>query len=167
MTGGSVFPFLTPAEIYRQLTEGAGAAKLREEQAHALAERSQEQDRAALVRSLANLVQTGWQGEAGAGAHGAAMSLAERMSENAEKLDRSQDLLSRQIDSFDTAFHSVRPLGDPPELSLAEKFPFDVDHDRAVKEYQDAAQNNIVVFRAYDDASHHNETNIPQVFNPL
>lgn len=156
--------FLTPAQIYRQLTEGAGAATLREEQAQTLEERSREQDRAALVRSLANLVQTGWQGEAGAGAHGAAMSLAERMSENAEKLDRSQDLLSRQIDSFHTAFHSVRPVGNPPEPSLAEKFPFDVDHDRAVREYQDAAQNNIVVFRAYDDASRHNETDMPRSF---
>lgn len=165
--GDSFFPFLTPAEIYRQLTEGDGPQSLFHEQQVTSDERTAEEERASLVRSLARAIESGWQGQAGSGAYGAAMPLAERMLENADKLDRSQDLLSRQIDSFTTAFHSVRPVGEPPELSLDEKFPFDVDHDKAVREYQDAAQNNLAVFRAYDGASHYNETNIPQEYNTV
>ncbi|MFL6119886.1 hypothetical protein [Actinophytocola sp.] len=163
--GGWVSPFLTPAEIYRQLTEGKGPGALQEEQTQTVEERAEEEDRAAQVRSLANEIQAGWQGDASSGAYGAAMPLAERMLENAAKLDRSQDLLARQVDSFNTAVRSVRPVSDPPEMSVDEPFPFDVDHDKAVAEYQDAAQNNIEVFRVYDGASHYNETNLPQEYH--
>jgi hypothetical protein len=92
------------------------------------------------------------------------MPLAERMQENSAKLDRSQDLLSRQIESFNTARDSVRPVGDVPAPSIDEKFPFDVDHDKAVQEYQDSAQHNLAVYRVYDDASYHNETNLPREY---
>jgi hypothetical protein len=159
------FSFLTPAEIYHQLTEGPGSTSMVWEQQKTAQERSEENERAAMIRSLANTITSGWQGTASAGAYGAAMPLAERAFENAAKLDNAQDLLSRQIDSFHTAKNSVVPVGDPPEMSIDEKFPFDVDHEKAVKEYQDSVQNNIAAFRAYDGASHYNETNLPQEYS--
>ena len=163
--GDGLFPILTPAEIYRQLTEGPGTTSLSWEQQATARERSEENDRAELIRSLTNTINAGWQGEASAGAYGAAMPLAERAFENAAKLDRSQELLSRQIESFHTARNSVVPVGDPPEMSIDEKFPFDVDYEKAVREHQASVQNNIVAFRVYDDASHYNETHLPQEYS--
>jgi hypothetical protein len=157
-------PFLTPAEIYRQLTEGPGTESLACEQRETDRERLAENDRAELISSLANTTKAGWQGEASAAAYGAAMPLADRAFESSAKLDRSQDLLARQIDSFHTAKNSVVPVGDPPELSVDEKFPFDVDYEKAVREYQGSLRNNIVAFRAYDDASLYNETHLPREY---
>jgi hypothetical protein len=157
-------PFLTPAEIYRQLTEGPGTESLAYEQRETDRERLEENDRAELARSLADTIRSGWQGAAAAAAYGAAMPLVEWAFENSAKLDRSQDLLARQIDSFHTARNSVVPVGDPPELLIDEKFPFEVDYEKAVRDYQDSVRNNIVAFRAYDDASHYNETHLPQKY---
>jgi hypothetical protein len=157
--------FMSPQEIYRQLTDGPGTHALRREQGETYDERTNEDERAELIRSLANTIRTGWQGDASEGAYGAATPLAERALENADKLDHSQDLLSRQIDSFNTAANSVRPVSDVPDNPIDEKFPFDVDYDKAVKNYQDSAQHNIAVFREYDGASHYNETNIPQEYS--
>jgi hypothetical protein len=157
--------FISPQEIYRQLTDGPGTHTLRHEQRETYDERTKEDERADLIRSLANALRAGWQGNASEGAYGAAMPLAERAMENADKLNHSQDLLSRQIDSFNTAANSVRPVSDAPDGSIDERFPFDVDYDKAVKDYQDSAQHNIAVFREYDGASHYNETNIPQEYS--
>ncbi|HEX6356734.1 hypothetical protein [Actinophytocola sp.] len=165
MTDQVVPFFMTPAEIYRQLTEGPGAALLRTEQIDAGDEWSAEQERADLIRSLADTIKAGWQGEASAGAYGAAMPLAELAIENAVKIGFCQELLARQIESFDTAVNSVRPVSGPPENSMDEPFPFDVDYEKSVTDYQDGAQHNIAVFRVYDDASSFNETNTPQDFN--
>jgi hypothetical protein len=156
---------LTPAEIYRQLTEGPGTPKLEYEQRLTNEERISEGERAEMIRSLANVIRTGWQGDAAESAYGASMPLAERALENTYKLDHAQDLLSRQIGSFTRARNSVQPVSDPPEMSVDEAFPFDVDHDKAVQDYQDSAQNNIAVYREYDGASHYNETHLPQEYH--
>jgi hypothetical protein len=157
--------FMTPAEIYRQLTQGPGTRRLIVEQQETHTESTAEGERAELIRSLANTIRAGWQGDASGGAYGAAMPLAEKALENADKLNHSQDLLSRQIDSFNTAANSVHPVSDTPDNLIDEKFPFDVDYDKAVKDYQNSAQHNIAVFREYDGASHYNETNIPQEYS--
>jgi hypothetical protein len=157
--------FLTPAQIYEKLTSGPGSAPLADEQRSTLEEQGHESDRAELIRSLASTVKSGWQGAASEGAYGAAMPLAERALENSVKLMKSQDLLSRQMGSFERARNSVVPVSDPPEMSVDEAFPFDVDHDKAVREHQDAAQNNIAVYREYDGASYYNETNLPQEYS--
>ncbi len=164
-TEDTAFWSLTPSEIYQKLTGGPGARGLAKAQGETERERAKEEARAALIRSLALTIRSGWQGEASAGAYGSAMPLAERMLENSAKLDHSQDLLGRQIESFNAAVNSVRPVSDPPENSMFEPFPFEVDHDKAVRDYQSDAQHNLAIYRAYDDASHYNETNMPQEFH--
>jgi hypothetical protein len=158
---------MTPAEIYRQLTEGVGAKSMMNDQHDTLAEHAAETERAELVRSLAETIRSGWQGEASSGAYGAAMPLAESMLNNCAKLNDSQDLLLRQVGSFYTAFNSVRPVSEPPESSIDEKFPFDEDYEKSVTEYQDSAHHNIAVYREYDGASYYNETHFPQEYNSI
>jgi hypothetical protein len=156
---------MSPKEIYEQLTGGKGTGALDQEQAQTRHERDYEDERAIMIQLLANTIKAGWQGEASEGAYGAATPLAERAYENTTKLNHAQDLLSRQSESFTTARNSVRPVSDPPQMSVDEPFPFDVDHDKAVQDYQNDAQNNIAVYRAYDSASHYNETNLPQEYH--
>ena len=163
--GDGFFATLTPAEIYHQLTQGPGAAPLSEAQQDLHWEASEEEDRANLIVSIGELIATGWQGEASAAAQGAALPLRDHVLANADKLDRAQDLLSRQTGSFDTAYNSVLPVPDVPRQSLEEPVPFDGDHAKEVVLYQAVAQHNMDVFRQYDGASEYNETNMPQEFH--
>lgn len=156
--------FMSPAEIYEKITGGDGLGSIQREQTNATRELEREQDRADQVMSLAKAIREGWQGEAASAAYGVAMPLAEQMIGNAIKLKYAGDLLARQSESFQTAYHSVRPISDPPEGSVDEKFPFDVDHEIAVKKYRDDAQNNLYVYGVYDEASRYNETNMPQEY---
>jgi hypothetical protein len=157
--------FLTPQEIYEGLTGGAGYRPLNQEQRVTLTEQEYEGERAELIYTLAKVISSGWQGDAADGAYGAAKPLADRAAENSVKLFKSQDLLGRQVGSFERARNSVVPVSDPPEMSVDEAFPFDVDHDKAVREHQDAAHNNIAVYREYDGASYYNEINLPQEYS--
>jgi hypothetical protein len=157
--------FMTPAEIYERITGGERGRALGREQMMTSHEQVNEQERADMVLALAKAIREGWQGAASERAYGTAMPVAERMIGNALNLKRAQDLLSRQLDSFQTAYHSVRPIPDPPAGSVDEQFPFDVDQEIEVKKYQDDAQNNIHVYGVYDGASHYNETNMPQEYH--
>jgi hypothetical protein len=165
MTAADDGHFLTPGQIYEQITGGDGGGTLSEEQKMTSHEQEREQARADMVLSLAKAIREGWQGEASSGAYGTAMPLAERMIGNALSLKRAQDLLERQSESFQNVYHRVRPISDPPKGSVDEKFPFDVDHEIAVKKYRDDAQNNLYVYGVYDEASHYNETNMPQEYH--
>jgi hypothetical protein len=156
--------FLSPRDIYEQITGGKGKQSLLNECNETSVEQMSEQERADMVLSLAKAIREGWQGEASAGAYGTAMPLAERMIGNALDLKRAKDLLEQQYESFQTVYHRVRPISDPPKGSVDEKFPFDVDHEIAVKKYRDDAQNNLYVFGVYDEASHYNEINMPQEY---
>ncbi|MGB3441837.1 MAG: hypothetical protein WBA97_24090 [Actinophytocola sp.] len=157
--------FLTPAEIYHQVTQGPGLFDLQRIQAQVQHEVPEEEDRANLIASLGDLIAVGWQGAASAAARGAALPLKEQVLANADKLDQAQDLVSRQAGSFERAHNSVRPVSEPPEQSLDDAFPFDVDHEKEVTAYQADAQHNIAVFQQYDGASEYNETNMPQEFH--
>lgn len=159
------FAFLTPAEIYDQLTGGRGPEQLSYTQRVLLMETLAEEDRAHLIAAIGELTATGWQGEASATARGSTLPLRDHVLANADKLDQAQDLLSRQAGSFQTAYHSVRPISGPPGMPLDESFPFDVDHEKDVAGYQADAQHNMAVFEQYDGASEYNETNMPQEFH--
>ena len=67
---------------------------------------STEEERADLIKRLADTIDSGWQGQAGTSAYGAATPLRERTLQNAAYLERSQDLLSRQIGSFVTSYQA-------------------------------------------------------------
>lgn len=140
--------FLTPEEIYEQITGGAGERSLHREQEATTRELANERRRAELARSLA--VDEGQQ------------ALADRAAGSADNLNRAQELLTRQRDAFRTAYEGVRPVSGPPKGSLDEKFPFDVDHEMAIRNYQDDARHNIEIYRAYDEASHDHETAMPR-----
>jgi hypothetical protein len=154
----------TPADIYRQLTEGPGTASLSSSQDIAKNEQVVEEQRAGQILALGDLIKTGWQGNAGDGAYGATVPLALVAELSAEKLAVSDNLISRQIDSFSYAMNNVRPVTPLPQNPLNDMIPFETDYDREVKAYQADAQHNIAIYGEYDNASQYNETNLPQEF---
>ena len=158
--------FMTPEEIYRAITEGPGARTLGFAVDATRAEGERESERSNRILSLADKIRGGWQGEASAGAFGAALPLAMTAETGSAQLLHSQDLLDRQSGSFHKVLNEVRPVTSAPENPpLDDAFPFDTDHDREVTGYQSDAQHNMAVFGVYDDASRYNETNMPQEYH--
>lgn len=157
--------FMTAQEIYERITQGPGVRTLGFNQDITFDEWRNESDRAERIRSVASTIRGGWQGDAGGAAYGAAMPLAESTLEGAAYLQNSHDLLTAQSESFHRVHADVRPVPPtPPENSIDDKFPFDVDTDKEVTGYQSDVQHNFAAFGAYDSASQHNETNMPQEY---
>jgi hypothetical protein len=154
--------FMTPQEIYRKIKGGPGSPPLDDVQAATRAECELEIDRAHQIEQLSRALEDGWQGEAGGAALSAAVPLREAAFEGSAQLERAQDLLSRQSESFHTAFNEVRPMPDePPANPMGEAIPFDTDIDKEVRAYQSDAQHNMNIYRGYDNASQYNETHMP------
>ncbi|MFI7680199.1 hypothetical protein [Actinophytocola sp. NPDC049390] len=156
---------MTPQQIYDELTTGPGSETLQTAQGISYDESAAEHARAQRIRRLMSTIESGWQGSAADGAQGAARPLAQHAAEGAEYLYLAQDLLDRQAGSFHRAAASVEPMPPDPAADLLEQVvPFEVDTDAQTREYQQKAQHNISVFEGYDNASNHNETNLPQQF---
>ncbi|WP_459716818.1 hypothetical protein [Actinophytocola sp. KF-1] len=156
---------MTPQQIYDELTTGPGSETLQAAQGISREEAAAEQAREKRIRRLMATIESGWQGSAADGAHGAARPLAQHAAEGAEYLYLAQDLLDRQAGSFHRAAASVEPMPPEPATELLEQLvPFEVDTDAQTREYQQKAQHNIRVFEGYDNASNHNETYLPQQF---
>lgn len=140
--------FMTPHEIYERITGGPGARSLGFAQDATLSEWRQESDRAERIRAMAATIHSGWQGDASVAAYGAAMPLADMALQGAHELQNAREFLIQQSESFHRAANDVRPVpAQPPENSLDDQFPFDVDHDKEVTSYQADVQHNIQVFR--------------------
>jgi hypothetical protein len=159
--------FVTPQEIYEQLTGGPGSDSLMAAQGISYNEAARELDRAARIRRISSIIDGGWQGNAADGAYGAAQPLAAAAMVGAEHLHQSQDLLDRQGGSFHRAAADVVPIpAEPPETGMLEQLtPFDTDTEKEVRQYQADAAHNIHVFAGYDNASTHNETYMPQQYD--
>jgi hypothetical protein len=158
--------FMTAQEIYERITQGPGARSVGFAQDATFDEWRSESDRAERIRGVANTIRSGWQGDASGAAYGAAMPLAESALEGAAYLQNSHDLLTAQSESFHRVHGDVRPVPPkPPENSIDDKFPFDVDTDKEVTGYQSDVQHNFAVFGEYDNASQYNETNMPQEYH--
>lgn len=156
---------MSAQEIYDRLTGGPGSWSLARAQQTTENAWTSEEDRASKIKALAETLQSGWQGQAAAGALGSALPVATLATLGAAQLERSQDLLGRQADSFSHAANSVQPVPpQPPENQLGDPFPFETDIDKEVRTYQSAAQHNIEVYRGYDNASEYNEVNMPQQY---
>ncbi|MGB3442314.1 MAG: hypothetical protein WBA97_26530 [Actinophytocola sp.] len=157
MSGRDDVPFwgLTPHQIYEQLTNGPGSGRLSDASDAASQEWQREEDRAREIRALAADMKSGWDGQAGDAAHGAAGPLAESALVGAVRLHISKELLNRQTEGFHSASNSVVPVPEePPESTvLNDVIPWETDLDKEIRSYQSDAQHNIDVFGRYDTTS--------------
>lgn len=162
--GASNGRFLTPKQIYEELTGGPGSDTLSTAQRASYDEAERERDRARLITQIGRKIQAGWQGEAASGAFGAATPLADAALRGADDLFRAHDLLDRQSGSFHRAANSVVPVpAGPPDMEV-DDFMNPVDYEKEVRAYQADAEHNMQVFEGYDNASSHNETYAPREY---
>src|SRR5262245_44759993 len=154
--------WMTPHDIYVQLTTGPGSASVDVAQEALNAIWQDEEERATRTRLQGTLIQNAWQGPASDAAYGAAEPLAKISLSGADHLMRAQDLVDRQSGSFNRAKNDVRPVAaEPPKPDMSEMmWPF-TDYEKQVAGYQADAHHNIEVFRGYDSASDYNETRMP------
>src|SRR6266496_639013 len=147
--------WMTPHDIYVQLTSGPGSGKLDAAQQALNSIWIEEEERVTRTRLQGTLIQNAWQGPASDAAYGAA-----------EPLQNAQDLVDRQSGSFNRAKNDVLPVPEnPPEPNLLDMMSHQTDYEKQVVDYQSAARHNIAVFEGYDGASSYNETRMPTEYS--
>lgn len=141
-------------------TQGLSAAA---EAARQLA--SKYQDRAVDTQKLVDGVQSGWSGDAGQAASQGLLPLAENSLTTHQQLSTGQDIIARQMDSFQTAAAEVQPVPSAPTMqnvitaaisgqSLAPLLS-------QIQRHNAISQSNVDAYAKYVGASQYNTTNLP------
>ncbi|SDC86355.1 hypothetical protein SAMN05216174_10546 [Actinokineospora iranica] len=160
---------LTASQIYHALTGGSGASTLTMAQHTAGQEAKTETERAERINQLAQKIEAGWQGKAGAAAYGAAKPLAEVTILGADNLDHTDQLLQEQGGAFGSASSSVVPVAEnPPDTGFwDEATPWDTDTEDELSKYQANSEHNLRVYQMYDENSMSNEQALPMDYSSL
>ncbi len=160
---------LSAHEIYVGLTRGWGPGSLEGAYRTANLEAELEADRANRIRALANKIEAGWQGQAGAAAFGAAQPLAEVTMIGASNLEVTHQLLRRQVYSFDSARANVVPVPEkPPETGFLDDIsPWQTDTEDELLRHQAESEHNIRIYSQYENESWSNETALPTDYSTL
>ncbi|CRK60570.1 Glycine-rich cell wall structural protein 1 precursor [Alloactinosynnema sp. L-07] len=167
--GGGGGGGLSAHQIYIALKEGPGTHSLESAYGVADTEATLEAERAKLVQRLAEKIEAGWEGQAGAAAFGAAKPLADVSIVGATNLEKTHILLQQQADGFNRASSQVHPVAEnPPETNWIDDWsPWDTDTEDEVKRHQEKSEHNIRVYRQYDDQSMSNEQELPMDYSYL
>ena len=106
---GGLFP-MSAHTIYQRLHEGPGPSSMYNAQNATLGLADGQKEGADLVKRLADKVAAGWQGEAGAGAAGAATPLANYAIDGSNKLLLTGNTLQIQGEVFQQTRNTVKPV---------------------------------------------------------
>jgi hypothetical protein len=148
-------------------TDANGTAGLQDAQDGAQSVAQSFQQRADTVQRLMDSVGQGWQGNAADHATAAMTPLAVNFNEGGDDLSKTQDLVSRQVESFHTAAAKVQPMPPQPQLqdpmtALSTGQGLQPYLNQAVH-YSATAQNNVDAMTGYHGASTYNTENLPPV----
>ncbi|UJW33707.1 hypothetical protein L3Q67_08050 [Saccharothrix sp. AJ9571] len=164
---------LNAAQIYEQINGGPGTTWLVAAQESASNLTSNLSERAQQIANLAQKIQAGWTGEAGANAANAALPLAKASIADAELLAEAGTALESQTSAFGTVQHRVVPVPPTkPELTSADVFDAVTTgnwdgYNNKVGEWQAKSQQNIDAFAGYHATSMGNGDTMPSSFTPL
>lgn len=169
MTGDS----LSAADIYRQLTGGAGAGSLSD--THQAADRLSRNlaARAARIADLAGVLRGAWQGAAADEAlANSCMPLMAAAADDGVHVAIARAAANDQISAFQAAKNSVRPVAPhQPELTAQDvRIMFGGQGENyftKVAQWQDDVQHNIDVFGGYHTATGANSARIPAQYSTL
>jgi hypothetical protein len=165
---GGLFP-MSAHSIYQRVHEGPGPSSMYDAREAALTLSDSQQDRADQINRLAEKISAGWQGEAGAGAAGAATPLAKYAIGGSHKLVTTGNTLDEQGTGFEHVKNTVKPVPEnaPESNFFNDLAPWETDLDKEIKQYQADSQHNIAAYDAYDGSSLDNENRLPQDFGEL
>lgn len=160
---------LTAAEIYEQVTGGAGIGSLADAQdgagqlTHRMVERAQR------ISALRAKTMGGWQGGAGDSAADATLPLVQAAADDAVHLETARTAVGAQMDAFGTAKYSVKPVAPrPPEMTSGDLYNVltgdGQSYNSKVSGWQADSQGNIEAFGAYHSASASNGGLMPSQY---
>jgi hypothetical protein len=158
-------------QIYRNFTEARGSDPL----ANAAAEVRKLVDEYNLqadeIVRLTRRMEAAWQGDAAGAAQRGAGPLAVAHLYAAPRINTSQDLSTRQVESFGAARSAVRPVPPAPERPDPWSMIFSLDvtstYAGQVTAHQAAAQHNVDVMSRYESASAFNAGGQPNSYGSI
>ncbi|WP_152603752.1 hypothetical protein [Amycolatopsis rifamycinica] len=164
---------LTAAQIYEQVTGGAGIDSLANAQDGAIDLTDRMADRALRIAALRAKTTSGWRGNAGEAAADATRPLVDAAADDAVHLQYAQAAVGAQMDAFGTAKNSVKPVApQPPELDKNDVLNVITgkgwdSYTTKVAGWQADSQANIDAFSAYHSASTTNGGQMPAQYAQL
>ncbi|MEV6831553.1 hypothetical protein [Amycolatopsis sp. NPDC051102] len=164
---------LTAAQIYEQVTGGAGSDSLANAQDGATDLTNRMVERAQRISALRAKTMSGWRGRAGEAAADATLPLVQAAADDAVHLQNAQTAVGAQMDAFGTAKHSVKPVAaQPPELGIEDVRNVLAgrgwdSYSSKVAGWQADSQANIDAFSAYHSASSDNGGRMPAQYAQL
>ncbi|WP_158605645.1 hypothetical protein [Amycolatopsis panacis] len=164
---------MSAADIYRQLTGGAGAGSLSD--THQAADRLSRnlEARAARIADLAGVLRGAWQGAAADEAlANSCMPLMAAAADDGVRLAIVRAAANDQISAFQAVNNSVRPVAPyQPELTAQDVRAMfggqGENYFTKVVRWQDDVQHNIDVFGGYHTATGANSARIPAQYSTL
>lgn len=164
---------MSAAEIYRELTGGAGAGSLGDTQRAASQLSDHLLDLATRAGTLAALQREAWQGEAAnEAAANSCTPLLETAAEDSARLGAVQVVAHEQMSAFQNAKNSVKPVA-AQEPGLTDEDVVALLHgdgqkytDR-VTQWQADSQHNVQVFSGYSATSGSNNGRVPAKYAEL
>lgn len=161
---------LTPAEIYRHITEGQGPESLGNTQQAAKELSERLLDRVDEIARLAEKVRAGWQGVSAEEAANSAAPLLAASADHSANLVFAQHAADGQMAAFQAIKNTVVPVGDRPELTALDVY--DSLHGKPgyfgkLDQWQADAQHNIDAYTGYHSATGANSDRIPARYAEL
>lgn len=161
---------MSAQDIYNNFQNAAGTSGLQQAQATGLNQAGSFPDRAASVQQLVDGTRAGWQGNASDLATQGLTPLAEHMLTTGQHANTSQDLVYRQIGSFQTAKNSVQPVPAAPGFWSTAGAMIGINstsvHNQQAQ-HDAISQQNVDAYNTYVGASDYNAASQPTYSDPL
>ncbi|MGQ0838638.1 hypothetical protein [Actinokineospora sp.] len=160
---------MSAKDIYDRVHSGPGTSSLAGAHDVALTLAANHKALAVRVEALRQRMEAAWVGDASAAAHQAAGPLVTAFDRSGAELDRAQNVLFNQSDSFDTVKRAVVPVAEAPPVTgfMDVVTPWDTDTEDAVNQYNSAAEHNFRVYTAYAGDSNANAVGMPREYGEV
>lgn len=156
---------LSGKEIYDNFARAPGAQELESARTALEALAKQDAEIGDEINSAASALESAWEGEAAGAAQRGAGPLATDHALSSEQATVAQDLLRRQVESFDYAKSNVVPVPDvpdtPPSLGEVVTDPDAATYYQRKQEALAAEDQNVRVMNLWDNHSTYNEQMMP------
>lgn len=159
-------------QIYENFSSAPGPDGLASAQEKLNRIKAEYDDLADQIMKVAASMEEGWQGEASGAAQRGAGPLAVEHAAASAEMNTGQDLLRRQIDSFDFARNSVQPVPPAPDKPSTMENIFTLGsagnrYDEQVAARQAAEQQNVETMKLWTNHSSYNERMMPTSYGSI
>jgi uncharacterized protein YukE len=136
-------------EVVKQVI-GGGSTSWAENSSRAQLASNDHSQIAAQLTNMLNNLEPSWTGKAAEGARTKTQTFTRAMDSAGSAFNNNGNNVAEAASGFDTAKHSMEPMGDPPHKNFLDvASPWDTDTEVAINAYNDTAQKNLGVYNTY------------------